>query len=146
MTRINHILSSLENAQRTDSIAILDNYNIGSDHRPVMCSLVVDIEIPHVAAINREISTNKNTIEPQALPEQPKIKYVNNVHSEDKWPKFTKIIQEKIMQSPTLIQSIQSSKHIEEWTATFTQITEEAIEESWDGSRPQSRMKNPKSQ
>ena len=130
MTRIDHILSSLENAQKIDSIAILDNYNIGSDHRPVMCSLVSDIEIPHVAAINREVNTTKNVTEALPLPEQPKIKYVNNTHSEDKWPKFTETIQKKIIQNSVLMLSIQSSKHIKEWTTTFTQIAEEAIEQS----------------
>jgi exonuclease III len=52
-TRLDYILTAPSIINLTQCCVILDNYNIGSDHRPVFASITTDKAIPHIASKDR---------------------------------------------------------------------------------------------
>ena len=49
-TRLDYFLTASKNLQLIDCCIILDNYDIGSDHRPILLSMEISKNIPHIAS------------------------------------------------------------------------------------------------
>jgi hypothetical protein len=102
-TRIDHALTSHQIIHTIECIAILDNYSIGSDHRPVFVSLQIDRTIPHVASISQITNTSTDKESTASQHEQPEIKYIKNKDDKALWDDYKNIVQEKFLQSSTLV-------------------------------------------
>lgn len=124
-TRIDHILTSFANIQKIECIVILDNFDIGSDHRPVMASLQVIKDIPHVAFTNKEMAVNASSSSStdRPLPEQPKIKYVKHKELAERWMAFSETVQHNLQKSQSIMSNKQQTHNdIEEWASAFENI------------------------
>lgn len=150
-TRIDHILTSFANTQKLECIAILDNFNTGSDHRSVMASLQVIKNIPHVASANKEMAVNgagtSSTNRP--LPEQPKVKYIKHKENAEKWWAFSEAAQHNLQKNQSIVNNkLETCNDIEEWTSAFEDIMTDCVANNlqWTDSIPTKSPKNTNAQ
>src|SRR6185437_15560178 len=147
MTRIDYILMSFELIQKLDCVAILDAYNIGSDHRPIFAVLNITVDIPHIASISKQ-TTNiiTNSTSNDKMPPQPSKKYLQNLDNEQIWLDFANTAQNNFLKSDRLITAPQNTNDIDEWADTFLELIDSAAEQTFGWVEPASMQKHSENQ
>jgi exonuclease III len=126
MTRIDYILSSFHNIQQLKCIVILDGYDVGSDHYPVIASLQVNVNIPHVASLSSIIQENNTS---QAIPVQPQRKFIAS-NCKELWDKYADTVCNSFLQSDILTMIPQNNKEIDIWATAFTDIIDTTVQQT----------------
>jgi exonuclease III len=122
-TRIDYFLTSNKNITAVNCCTILDNYDIGSDHRPIFLSMEVSKNIPHIASLkNPESNTEENN---QTTHSEPTIKYIKDKTNESKWDSFKKKFQTTFHKNEVLQQKTDNAKAIDEWVEEITNLLDE---------------------
>lgn len=115
-TRLDYILTGVELIHKTLCCTILENYEVGSDHRPVLLILKTNKKYLHVAGSVAETDATQ----PKAqLTDQPPTKYVLHKQDDDKWAEFQKLVQQEFHTQPTFQKIPISNQEIEDWTNQF---------------------------
>ena len=131
MTRLDYVLTSFKIIQQLSCVAILDGFDIGSDHRPMLVSLPTTLSIPHIASLNKQIQKeqeDKNENEP--LSNQPKIKYPCNTDNTEQWNEFALLTQNKFLENEILTHIPENENEIDIWAQTFSHIITASINET----------------
>lgn len=134
-TRLDYILTAPSIIHSTQCCVILDNYNIGSDHRPVFASITADKAIPHIASKDR----TPDLAEPEIpLQNQPTLKYIKERHNEAQWEQYTENAITRILTNEILQQPINCPMGIDNFVQELTHILDKTTEETvkWNTHNP----------
>ncbi len=133
MTRIDYILMSFALIQQLDCITILDGYKVGSDHRPIMASLAINIDIPHIASLTKHTDHPLSKQDPQ-LPPQPYRKYIKDPTDEESWKEYKETVQCRFLASEILINTPQTPNELDTWSKELVDIIDRSVHETfhWD--------------
>ncbi len=120
--------------QQLDCITILDGYKIGSDHRPIMASLAINIDIPHIASLtNKEIDPLLKQLDSQ-LPPQPHRKYIKDPSDDESWKEYKETVQNRFLTSEILINIPLTPNELDTWAQELVDIIDKSVHETlqWD--------------
>jgi hypothetical protein len=115
-----------------ECVAILDAYDIGSDHRPVLASLLTDTAIPHISSKTEQEAIEEDTDKPP----QPNKTYAKSTTDEIKWEEYNTLVVDMFMANPQLITIPDDRQAIDAWSNEVTTVIQDAINTTveWAGS------------